>query len=230
MSVTRARVMGFLSAYALLVAVSVFAVDLPVSLYFRTLDETHHALIDAFRAFTDLGKSKWYLWPSGAALFALAFLVRTGRLTLTERWRQGTEGMLGFFLNIAISGLVTDFFKPLIGQARPVAWLRDGVYGFRPFSFNAAWNAMPSGHATTAFSLALVLSAFFPRWRVIWWGLALLLAASRVVVNAHYVSDIVAAAGVAAMIFALLRQPLARNRIKTLHDSIFPIDGRRPTL
>ncbi|MBV8548433.1 MAG: phosphatase PAP2 family protein [Alphaproteobacteria bacterium] len=212
------------AAFAALVVLTVLYVDLPVSLYFRNLDQSHHALIDAFRAFTDFGKSKWYLWPAGVVLIVAACLCRARIVQPTENLSRNTCWLLQFFLYIAASGIITDILKPLIGQARPVEWLRDGVYGFHPFSFTAAWNAMPSGHATTAFSLILILSARWPRLAVLWTVGGFVLALSRVLVNAHYVSDIFMAAAVAWACFIILRQGVVQNGIKTLHDSIFPID------
>lgn len=231
---TRAPIIATALGYLLLMVLCVLYVDVPVSVYFRTLDGTHPAIIDVFRAFTDFGKSKWYLWPSGIALLVLAVLCRMRHLTwakrCVERCRAGTEKLLTFFLYIAVSGLVTDFFKPLIGQARPVEYVRDGIYGFHPLSFNALWNAMPSGHATTAFALVLILTSYFPRGRWVWRAAGLLLACSRVVVNAHYVSDILAASLVAGAVFTVFNHAAVRCRIKTLHDSIFPIDVKLPKL
>jgi membrane-associated phospholipid phosphatase len=53
---------------------------------------------------------------------------------------------------------------------------------------------MPSGHTTTAFALAFSLSFLYPRLRPLWFAYALVLAASRVMVDAHYLSDVCAGA------------------------------------
>ena len=71
----------------LLEAALIAYVDRPLSEYLRTVDTQHPALINVFRAYTDLGKSKWYLWPSGIGIILCATLIRirTLRQDLQER-------------------------------------------------------------------------------------------------------------------------------------------------
>jgi undecaprenyl-diphosphatase len=56
--------------------------------------------------------------------------------------------------------------------------------------------SFPSGHAASAISLAWILTRRWRRLAVLWWALAVTVAWSRVVLNRHYLSDIVAGAGV----------------------------------
>jgi membrane-associated phospholipid phosphatase len=198
--------------------------DKYVAAYAGALDETSHGLIEFFRNITDLGKGVWYLWPCGIATIFCAFLSRGGNVPSPYRRLFGYVGMRAFFLfaTIGISGIVADIIKPIAGRARPLLWFRDNIYGFDPFtSLGFAWNSMPSGHATTAFALAFSLAILYPRGRIVWYSYALLLSLSRVMVNAHYLSDVCSGAalgGVTVWLFTIYG-------MRPLSKVIFPIDN-----
>jgi undecaprenyl-diphosphatase len=72
---------------------------------------------------------------------------------------------------------------------------------------------MPSGHATTAYAAAVAIGAVWPRARVPMWIFAGVIALSRVVITAHYVSDVIAAAFVGAFGAILVRNWFAARRL-----------------
>jgi undecaprenyl-diphosphatase len=72
---------------------------------------------------------------------------------------------------------------------------------------------MPSGHATTAYAAAVAIGAVWPRARVPMWIFAGVIALSRVVITAHYVSDVIAAAFVGAFGAVLVRNWFAVRRL-----------------
>ncbi|MFZ5844943.1 MAG: phosphatase PAP2 family protein [Patescibacteria group bacterium] len=91
-----------------------------------------------------------------------------------------------FFLPLVLAFLVgwlavEEIFKPFFGRLRPLGANTDG------FSF-------PSGHATIAWALAKILAGEEKRSR--WWfyGLAFLIAFSRIYLGQHYPFDVVAGA------------------------------------
>lgn len=205
-------------------------VDRPLSLAMRQVEAAHPAVTNFFRAYTDMGKAQWYLPPSGLAMIAAALALRFGRLAETMRQKVAILGRkLGFFFAcVTVSGIATDLIKPIPGRARPVMLQQENLYGFHPMTFHATWNAMPSGHATTAFALAFALSYLAPRGRILWWFIALALAVSRIVVNAHYLSDVLAGGCVACATFYMLRVVSCQYGIIRTCDSIFPIDRKNP--
>ncbi len=89
-----------------------------------------------------------------------------------------------------ISGAVVVGIKFLVGRARPYA--EEGSKAFRPFRGSSRYYSFPSGHATSAFALASVLSDQTDNAMVdiLSYGLAGLVAASRVHNNKHWVSDV----------------------------------------
>jgi undecaprenyl-diphosphatase len=228
MSLSRRFIIGLIAFFAL-EAILVTFIDRPVSAYLRDVDAQHSAWIDFFRAWTDYGKSKWYLWPAalGIGVCALAVRQKSLKKKLRGKFRRAGEFFLFLFVCGAAAGIVTDVIKPILGRARPVELGEAGLYGFHPWTFAARWNSMPSGHATAAFAFAFVVVEFFPRLRIPVFILAIALAASRVMVNAHYVSDILAGVLVAWLTFRALQVFIKVNGIFHRVESIFPIDGPR---
>ena len=72
--------------------------------------------------------------------------------------------------------------------------------------------SLPSGHATVAFACATVLALAVPRLRWAFYGLAALIAFSRVYVGVHYPFDVVAGAVLGVVIAIALRMLAAALR------------------
>lgn len=167
-------------------------IDQPATLFCQGLNPI---VIQVFQWITGLGKSTGYL----VGLFVLFVFFKY------YRHRQvAANRALFLFSAVALSGLTTDLIKPLVGRLRPKLLFEAGLYGFEPFRIGYEYNSFPSGHATTVFALAAALSLFFPRWRVPFFSLAVVVGLSRIIVGAHYPSDVMAGAYVGAMTVVLL--------------------------
>lgn len=70
-------------------------------------------------------------------------------------------------------------------------------------------HSFPSGHAAFAFMFATMLSAWWPRGKVLWYSLAIYVSLSRMVANAHFLSDIIMGGliGVLSALLILWRWP-----------------------
>ncbi len=68
--------------------------------------------------------------------------------------------------------------------------------------------SFPSGHTLHAVACALLLSAFYPALGLMLWPLAVLVAASRVVLGLHYPSDVLAGALIGAATASAALLPL----------------------
>lgn len=222
MKISKCFIWGSVAFFALETSLFMF-VDQPLSQWLRTVDIQQHALVDFFRSITDFGKSKWYLIPSAIGVVICILILRLKAFTPLARARARIVcGQLLFlFICGSVAGILTDIIKPILGRARPVELESDNLYGFHPLTFAARWNSMPSGHATSVFAFALVMSGFFPRLRIPFFLLALFLAFSRVMVNAHYLSDVLAGMAVAYLCVTVLRGPFVENGIFHIYKRIF---------
>ena len=180
----------------LLLLLSIAFLDRPVAWFFHGSDQS---LRDVFQFITQFGLGKGYLIIT-ALLFlglrAAAFGVRDG--ALATALARNAHRALFLFLSVAASGLTVDLAKMIFGRARPKLLFADGVYGFTWGAAQADYWSFPSGHATTMGTLALGLYLLWPRGAALYLAIALPVAASRVVIGAHYVSDVLMGAAVGA--------------------------------
>jgi membrane-associated phospholipid phosphatase len=103
---------------------------------------------------------------------------------------------LFIFVVVAGSGIVTDVVKVICGRARPKLLFADNFYGFTWGATQADYWSFPSGHATTAAALATALFLLWPRGLPLYVVAALLVMASRIILDAHYTSDVIAGAAI----------------------------------
>jgi undecaprenyl-diphosphatase len=91
----------------------------------------------------------------------------------------------------ALATLAVHLVKRRVKRRRPVAHteVRFLVPVTRAGSF-------PSGHTATTFALATLLACQFPQWAPLLFLLATAVGYSRIYVGVHFVSDVVAAAGI----------------------------------
>jgi membrane-associated phospholipid phosphatase len=165
-----------------------------------------------FDQITDYGKSGWFLWPLGILFLLLAALPTLSRMA--EAVLAAVMVRVGFlFLAIALPGLFTNIVKHIFGRARPGVGGGIDPYLFHPFSWPAAYAGLPSGHATTALSVVVAFGTLWPRGRTVLWIYALLITASRVAVEAHYPSDVLAGALVGAVGAMMVRRYFALRRL-----------------
>jgi undecaprenyl-diphosphatase len=170
-------------------------------------------IISAFDDITDYGKSGWFLWPLGLMFLALAAL--PPMLTFfSRRVLAAIMVRIGFlFTAIAVPSLFDTIIKRLIGRARPLVGGSLDPFLYSPFVWRADYASMPSGHATTAFAAMVAFGTLWPRSRTLWLVYAFLIAVSRVVVTAHYPTDVVAGALVGMAGAVLVRHYFAQRRL-----------------
>ena len=100
------------------------------------------------------------------------------------------------------AALVNGLLKTLFRRSRPAH------SGPRPHRLRQPLtSSFPSGHASAAMVAAAMLSRG-SRWRPVWYGLALLVALSRIHVRIHHASDVAAGLGTGAALGALARRIL----------------------
>src|SRR3954470_12665404 len=141
----------------------------------------------AFEIFADVAGS-----GLGVILLLIAAL-------LTSRTKLSRVPLL---LSIAVGGgLLADLGKMCISRDRPhstdlsVDSVLSTFNGLFPFlSAHSGGQSFPSGHAATATGLAIALTLIYARGRWFFAAMAGTVAVSRVVVHAHFPTDVIAGA------------------------------------
>ena len=105
--------------------------------------------------------------------------------------KQGTKFLLYICICGAIAIVIGDGLKYLLGRFRPIMLFDHNLYGLHFFSSEWALNSTPSGHTLRAFTILTALSMLYRRFTAVFISIALLIGVSRVVVTAHYPSDVV---------------------------------------
>lgn len=174
---------------AFVVAIFALVLDLPVGAY---RNQWPDLVLRIGRDMTNFGKSGWILIPTGLAIlvgYSLDWEVwgRRGRM-FALRWMS----LVGYiFFSIAGAGLITDLVKALVGRARPVHFQELGAFAFELFH-GASYYSFPSGHSTTIGALFAAIALLYPLVRLPCLLLALWFGATRIIVGAHYPSDVAA--------------------------------------
>jgi len=183
-----------------LVALAMQFLDARSLTFVRTLPT---GLVDTFNEITDFGQSGWFLVPLAILIVLAAALAtpaagRIGSLVLAS-----LAVRFGYlFFAIAVPGLFVTIVKRLIGRVRPSDV---GPFAYVPWKCRNEYASLPSGHSTTAFAAAVAIAALWPKARIPMLVYAAVIALSRVIITAHFVSDVVAAAFVGGFGAILVR-------------------------
>ncbi len=146
-----------------------------------------------FRAITDLGTSAWILIITGIG----------GLIISAMRWSAMNRDQIAYwsrlhaqcnfiFFSVAVTGIAANLIKNTIGRARPRHLDTLGPLEFDFARFDSGFASFPSGHSTTFGALCMALALVLPRKWWPWFAAAAVLGgASRVMVGAHYPSDVI---------------------------------------
>ena len=121
------------------------------------------------------------------------------------------EKAIFLFISIVYSGIAVSLLKIIFGRSRPDLFLDENLYGFFWFKIKYDYFSFPSGHTTTAFSFFISLSFLFPKFRILFILLATLVAFSRVYLEAHFVSDVIAGAILGSLVSIWLYSRFFKN-------------------
>jgi membrane-associated phospholipid phosphatase len=121
-------------------------------------------------------------------------------------------------LTTVAATIVPHLIKKLVSQERPD---RVTVYGHLhgvPFSGHK-YNAFPSGHALHAGALASAATTLAPPQRNSVWALASVLVATRVVLLAHWMSDVAAGFAIGVVLERLMRFATGYGRAQRVDNA-----------
>ncbi|AUA56858.1 PAP2 (acid phosphatase) superfamily protein [Achromobacter spanius] len=179
-------------------------IDLPLAIWIK--QSVSDGVNLSFEWIGELGESGPYIGV------ALAFYV-VGLIGLARGWSNPlrmsyasmARGSLLMLSTLAVGGLIVLLLKRSVARARPELFFEKGIYGLgESFSRAQQFNSFPSSHTYAAFAVAVVLAILAPRWRAVFYLLAVLVAMSRLVNLDHYLSDVMTAAGIAFVVGHML--------------------------
>jgi membrane-associated phospholipid phosphatase len=152
--------------------------DAPAARFCASID---YRIKEVFDLITRLGLSTPWLVAALAGFIYFKFI---------KKKEIPANAAAFLFAAVALSGLANDLIKILVGRSRPELLLYQGIYGFEPFTDQYDYASFPSGHSNTIAALCYGLSIVTGRFKFILLGIALAVMASRVIVGAHFPSDV----------------------------------------
>lgn len=154
----------------------------------------------------DVWKALSYLGKGGTLLVLSGGLYAAGELADSKSIRKTAILSLESYL---ISGVIVLGIKYVVGRARP--YTEEGKSSFNPFSSGSSHYSMPSGHTTSAFSVASVIAYQSDSLAldIAAYSLATLVGISRLKLDKHWASDLVIGAALGTFV---------GHKICTLHD------------
>jgi membrane-associated phospholipid phosphatase len=167
--------------------VSYYFWDIPLTKYCQTLSRSVTNMAEIITLF---GITQWYIVASIGFFLFFRFIYKNDLHAARS---------LFVFLSLGISGIVITFVKWIAGRHRPVNFFQHGFFGFDFFGVGYELTSFPSGHAQTVFALATAITIIFPRWGIPAFIFAIVVSISRIILTAHYLSDVIAGAGVAIL-------------------------------
>lgn len=192
-----ARIAIVVASTAVLVVISIAFVDRPVDLYLHTKGADLHAL---FELTGRLGESWGWLILFGLGFTVLHWGGELPRLrAVARRMRAASAAPAFLFMAVAVAGIVVDGLKIGLGRMRPKLLFRDDLYGFSWVAWRPDHWSFPSGHTATIVALMTALWWLWPRHLLFYVLTAAIVAGSRIVVGAHYPSDVIAGALIAVL-------------------------------
>ena len=191
-----------------LVLVTMWLIDGPVHAGTKHLPTI---VVDIFNELTDFGRAGWFLIPLAALILGAAAVSSPALGRMSQLVLASLVVRFGYvFVAIALPGLIVTVGKRLIGRVRPSEL---GQFAYFPWSWQPSYASLPSGHATTAVAAAVAISVVWPRARIPMGIFAIIIVLSRVVISAHYPSDVLAGAVVGGISALLVRDWFAARRL-----------------
>ncbi|MBN9587401.1 MAG: hypothetical protein BGN85_05370 [Alphaproteobacteria bacterium 64-11] len=176
----------------ILLGIAALAIDRRLAHFiYDHVSATAHKRLDAITHYAKAGH--WLV----AAILALvvAALFRHFDLLHAEAEMMVTYS-IAFIASLMMGSAVLHVIKLVLGRRRPRDDMEMGLYGFMPFAFNTDYNSFPSGHALTICCVAVIFTCVWPMLWPVWFAVAAVLAVTRALLTAHFLSDVLIGAGI----------------------------------
>jgi membrane-associated phospholipid phosphatase len=180
---------GFLSIVFGLLAL---IIDRPLAHFiYDHVNARAHKALDSITHYAKAGH-----WLAAAVLALIAAAILRHFHVYPQQVAQLINYSLAFIASLTLGSAILHVIKLAIGRRRPRDDMEMGLYGFMPLAFNSDYNSFPSGHALTICCVAVIFTCVWPMLWPVWFGIAALLAVTRALLTAHFLSDVLIGAGI----------------------------------
>ncbi len=208
-----------ISIYLLVGAFFFLLFDYSVASFFDSINYQTKSL---FGTLTHFGDSLYFFVPT---------ILIWGFIKIIKSKNQIMETVsdisLFIFLNILLSGIVTQILKHIIGRPRPVLYNGFELKSLDIIQFDSKWHSFPSGHTATIFAFIFCIIFLFPKIKNAFIAIAIIIASTRVIVGAHFISDIFGGTLVAYLSTIFISKKLANKKMLFLleNNKLIPIEN-----
>ncbi|MFY7698495.1 MAG: phosphatase PAP2 family protein [Legionella sp.] len=189
-------------AYMSLITATFLYVDIPLAYYFHRLDLGYY--LSVLNLITHLGVGALYF----VSLSIIALYYR-----YIKSYTLAEERAWFLLLCTLLPSLICLVMKILLGRARPSLLFDNNLYGFYGLHAQASFWSCPSGHTTVVMGFFAGLSVIYPRHMAKFLTIGLFIAATRVMLTNHYLSDVLVASYLACIEIGLLTWWLRKNNL-----------------
>lgn len=183
------------------IACSFMWIDLPLTQFFRGLNLGDKLPI--LKYITMLG-----IWIDNIILFLL--LIILFRFVIRNPLYEQRCRLM--FTALMLTGLTGTIIKVILGRSRPELFFSSHLYGFYWFKLKPLYWSMPSGHSWTAFTLAFLGGVVLRGYLYMFIAIAIAVAATRVILCHHYLSDIMVGFYISLLVVGYLIQFIRDKR------------------
>ena len=182
--------LGYTLSVINIVALAFFVLDAPLG---KTARDLPAALVAFAGDITNVGQMLRMLGAI-VVIFVVGVLLARRLADLRRRYRVAYFSRMAAYLLISVlsASAVVHVLKTVIGRARPLVYDQYGILGFKPFDGHFLFQSFPSAHSTQIGAFCVALALLFPRFRLVFVGVALWIGATRVILGVHYPSDVAA--------------------------------------
>ena len=179
-----------------------FFFDYAISSFFHEINSQTKSL---FSTLTHFGDSLYFFIPT---------IIIWGGIRIVNSKEKIIASIgdisLFIFFSILLSGVIAQIAKHIIGRPRPILYNGFDMKGLDILNFDSKWHSFPSGHTTTIFAFIFCLFFLFPKIKNFLITLAIIIASTRVIIGAHFISDVFG-----GVIVAYLSTIFVRNKFSS---------------
>lgn len=212
----RRQLLIFFVVAIALTFLSIFLLDQPVAAFAQRTGGRQSPVLQGGTHWLEVA-SGFTVPIVGRYLIAYLLLVGAALLFIAKSTRHLAWICLFIGSTHLVARLLAGVLKNVFNRLRPFEVIEAGNWDWHFFGDRGS--SFPSGHSAHFWSLFLPLAYLFPRYRLLFFIIPVFITIARVGVNDHWCSDVIASAGIAALVtffFAWL------YRMKTAQ----PGDGR----